>query len=237
MMEIKILFDSSKEDIRYIVGWGVSYLIDNRVLFDAGENGEMLSHNIDLMGIRPKSIQKVVISHEHWDHVGGLWHLLAVNPGIPVYVCPDVSREFKDKIVASGSDVVEVKPFMEIDRDLYTTGETMALCRYGTIPEQALVLRTDNGISLIAGCAHNGITGIVEAAREKFHSPVHLVLGGFHTLDLSAAAVRSLVQRFKEIGVRKICPTHCTGDEAIAAFRDLYGPDFVEAVAGRTLSV
>ncbi len=236
-MEIKILFDNKKEDIRYIVGWGVSYLIDNRVLFDAGENGEMLSHNIDLMGVDRKSIKKIVISHEHWDHIGGLWHLLTGNPGIPVYVCPDVGREFKDKISSFGSEVVEVQPFMEIDRDIFTTGETMALCRYGMIPEQALILRSKNGISVISGCAHNGITEIIAAARDKFNSPVDFVLGGFHTLELSASAVRSLIEKFQYMGVKIVSPTHCTGEEAIRIFRETYGPDFIEAIVGRTYHI
>ena len=59
-MEIRILFDSKKEDKNYLVGWGVSYLINNHVLFDAGESENMLFHNMALMNVRPDDIKKIV---------------------------------------------------------------------------------------------------------------------------------------------------------------------------------
>lgn len=236
-MEIKILFDSKKEDPRYIVGWGVSYLINRHVLFDAGENGDMLLHNMESMNVRQHEIQKIVISHEHWDHVGGLWRLLMNNRGISVYVCPGVSREFKDKITSFGSHVIEVEPFMEIDRNIYTSGETMGLCRYGTIPEQALILKSERGISVITGCAHNGITDILASLRENMPEPVHFVLGGFHTLDLPPSEVKSIIAKFQKMGVGTVAPSHCTGNDAIQLFRELYEDNFVEAVVGKTLHV
>ena len=236
-MEIKILFDSKKEDLRYIVGWGVSYLVDRHVLFDAGENEDMLFHNMALMNVDQRKIQKIAISHEHWDHVGGLWRLLINNRGIPVYVCPGVSREFKNKIAAHGSHIVEVEPFMEIDKNIYTSGETMGLCRYGTIPEQALILRSKKGISVVTGCAHNGITDILASIRERMPEPVHLVLGGFHTLDLSPFAVQSVIAKLQNMGVKMVAPSHCTGNEAIDLFKEAYKDNFIQAEVGKTLDV
>ncbi|MEN6616158.1 MAG: MBL fold metallo-hydrolase, partial [Syntrophorhabdus sp.] len=198
-MEVKILFDSRKEDKNYLVGWGVSYLINNHVLFDAGESADMLFHNMALMDVRPADIKKIVISHEHWDHVGGLWRLLTAHRGISVYVCPGVSREFKDKVTSFGACVIEIEAFMEIDRNIYTSGETMGACRYGLIPEQALILRSKKGITVITGCAHNGITGILAAVRERMPEPIYLVLGGFHTLDESESAVRSIIRKFQDM--------------------------------------
>ncbi|HBL24649.1 MAG TPA: hypothetical protein DDZ40_11105 [Deltaproteobacteria bacterium] len=236
-MEIRILFDSKKEDKGYFTGWGVSYLIDGHVLFDAGENEDILFHNMRSMNVTPDEVKKIVISHEHWDHVGGLWRLLTHNPGVPVYVCPGVSREFKDKIASFGADVVMVKPFMEIDRNIYTSGEAKGMSRYGIIPEQALILRSKKGITVITGCAHNGIVDILASVCEKMPEPVHLVLGGFHTLDQSLPLVRSVIKRFREMGVGKVAPTHCTGTEAIQLFKEAYGSDFIEAAVGKTVEV
>lgn len=236
-MEIQILFDSKKEDPRYIAGWGVSYLINRHVLFDAGENEAMLFHNMGLMNIRQHEIQKIVISHEHWDHVGGLWRLLIGNRGIPVYVCPGVSHEFKDKIVSFGSNVIEVEPFMEIDKNIYTSGETVGICRYGPIPEQALILKSKKGISVVTGCAHNGIVDILAFVREKMSEPIHLVLGGFHTLDSHPSAVKFTITKFQKMGVSTVAPFHCTGNEAIQLFKEIYNGNFVEAAVGKTLHV
>ncbi len=236
-MEIKILFDNKKEDDRYLVGWGVSYLINDDLLFDAGESAEMLFHNMGLMGVRPEQIKRIVISHEHWDHVGGLWRLIKGNPGISVYVCPGFSREFREKIASFDAKMIEVEPFLEIDRDIFTSGETTGIHRYGKIPEQALVLRSEKGITVITGCAHSGIADIIELVRHRMPETVHLVLGGFHTHDSSINAVRSVIKRFQQIGVGKVAPTHCTGDEAIRMFKEAYGVDFVEAAAGKTFRV
>ncbi len=236
-MNIRILFDNRKQDKGYFAGWGVSYLIDGHILFDAGENEDMLFHNMRSMGVKPEEITKIVVSHEHWDHIGGLWRLLAHNPGMPAYICPGVSIEFKDKIASFGADITFVGPFMEIDRNVFTTGETMGITRYGMIPEQALVLRSEKGATVITGCAHNGIVDILASVREKMPEPIYLVLGGFHTLDLPPSVVRLMIKRFREMDVARVAPTHCTGTEAIQLFREAYGSDFVEAVVGTNLEV
>ena len=32
-------------------------------------------------------IKYIVISHEHWDHTGGLWWVLKNNSNLTVYIC------------------------------------------------------------------------------------------------------------------------------------------------------
>ena len=49
-MDIKVLFDSRKTSPQLLVGWGVSYFIDNQILFDAGERFMFLSWNMHAMG-------------------------------------------------------------------------------------------------------------------------------------------------------------------------------------------
>lgn len=51
-MKIKILFDSKKLNRTLLAGWGVSYLIQNRILFDTGERSGCLFSNMDSMGVR-----------------------------------------------------------------------------------------------------------------------------------------------------------------------------------------
>jgi 7,8-dihydropterin-6-yl-methyl-4-(beta-D-ribofuranosyl)aminobenzene 5'-phosphate synthase len=34
-----------------------------------------------------------------------------------------------------------------------------------------------------------------------------------------------------------VAPSHCTGEEAIATFKQEYGPDFIETGVGSTITV
>ena len=55
--------------------WGFGCVIqgpDKTVLFDTGGLGWVLLPNMSLLKLDPKSIDVVVLSHIHWDHIGGL---------------------------------------------------------------------------------------------------------------------------------------------------------------------
>ena len=75
-MKIKVLFNSKSAYISLRSGWGLSMLIGNNILFDTGESGAFLLHNMKELNIDLSAIDAVVISHEHWDHTGGLWDVL-----------------------------------------------------------------------------------------------------------------------------------------------------------------
>jgi 7,8-dihydropterin-6-yl-methyl-4-(beta-D-ribofuranosyl)aminobenzene 5'-phosphate synthase len=76
---------------------GLTFLIETeagRVLFDTGQSGTVLLHNLELLSVDPATIDGLAISHAHYDHTGGLRALLErVRPGIPLYANPDLFRE------------------------------------------------------------------------------------------------------------------------------------------------
>lgn len=83
---------------------GLAFLIETEsgcVLFDTGQSGTVLLHNLELLGIEPAAINALAISHAHYDHTGGLRRssaerlpaLLNQVAGIPLYAHPDLFRE------------------------------------------------------------------------------------------------------------------------------------------------
>ncbi len=76
---------------------GLAFLIETeagRVLFDTGQSGAVLLHNLTVLGVDPATIDALAISHAHYDHTGGLPALLErTRIGLPLYANPDLFRE------------------------------------------------------------------------------------------------------------------------------------------------
>ena len=239
-MEIRAIFDKAAVNKQIQIGWGFSVLVDNKVLFDTGEKGEWLLNNIKQMDIDINNdMESIVISHDHWDHTGGLQALLGErDKGMPVYICPGFSDETKEKIVSHGGKPVESKKFREIAKNIYVTGEISGIYKGNPMPEQALVMKTENGISVITGCAHPGILKMLEVVKKHFKTDkLFFVMGGFHLLEEDTRNIELIVTEFKNIGVETVAPTHCSGPKAEEMFAREYGERFVAVKAGKTMKL
>ncbi|BEP16651.1 7,8-dihydropterin-6-methyl-4-(beta-D-ribofuranosy l)-aminobenzene-5'-phosphate synthase [Pyrofollis japonicus] len=75
----------------------------HRVLFDTGQYGEAIVHNARLLGVDLGSVEAIALSHNHYDHTGGLLEVLrAIGRRVPVVAHPDV---FKPSIHIRGDRV------------------------------------------------------------------------------------------------------------------------------------
>jgi metal-dependent hydrolase (beta-lactamase superfamily II) len=233
-LTITILYDNTAYDARLRADWGFAALIEyggHTLLFDTGGDGPTLMDNMAQLGIAPRSIEAIVLSHIHGDHTNGLQSVLDTDITPTVYVPASFPASFKDN-VRSQTDLVEITDPVEIFPGLHSTGELGA-----SIVEQALVVETEAGIVVVTGCAHPGIVPIVQQAKAIVENRVALVVGGFHLLDYSSDQVTHIVAELRELGVRQVCPTHCTGDAAIAIFAAQYGDDYVQGGVGRVITV
>ncbi|GAH18708.1 unnamed protein product, partial [marine sediment metagenome] len=85
--EIKIVYDDICAQPGFLTGFGFSALIYNNLskthlLFDTGSKGDILVHNINKFNIKVSEIKKVIISHNHYDHAGGLKEIYQINHDI-----------------------------------------------------------------------------------------------------------------------------------------------------------
>ncbi|MMZ66528.1 hypothetical protein D1872_290330 [compost metagenome] len=62
-------------------------------------------------------------------------------------------------------------------------------------------------------------------------------MGGFHLMYSDSAQIASVIERLQQLGVENVSPSHCSGDLAIAMFREAYGEHFIAGGTGRVIEV
>lgn len=215
--------------------WGFACFVEGlekTILFDTGANGQILLFNMEKLGIHPERIDVVVLSHAHRDHTGGLEELLSRNSKIEVWLPYFFSPDFKDGIREKGAKVIEVETSRKICEGAYTSGVIE-----GWIREQSLVLDTEKGLIVMTGCAHPRITHIIARVKELFKKDIYLALGGFHLTGFDKAEIKGIIDKFRDMGVQKVGPCHCSGDEARMLFHEEYKDDFIEIGVGKDINI
>ena len=213
--------------------WGFACLVDQRILFDTGEKSASLFYNMDQLNVDVDKIEAVVISHDHWDHTGGLWHLLKKRKGLTVYVCPGFSEGFKERVIELEGTLIRYDTFQEIDANISVTGEIPGEYKGSSMPVQALMVKPERGITVITGCSHPGIVIMIQKVKEILPKQrISTVFGGFHLMDKNNKTIESIVVSLKDMGVENVGPTHCTGQEAQRIYKESYRDHFLTITAG-----
>ena len=234
-VQISVVYDNNTYDKRLKPDWGFSCFVnglEKSILFDTGANGRILLSNLEQIGIKPERIDAVVLSHEHRDHTGGLEALVRRNPKIEVWIPHFFVSSFKQGVQKQGAKVFEVEASQSLCKRAFSTGVIN-----GWIKEQSLVLDTDRGLILITGCAHPRITEILAQVKEIFSKNIYLALGGFHLAGFDKADIDEIIAKFRDLGVQKVGPCHCSGDDARMYFHQEYQNDFIEIGVGKEIKI
>jgi 7,8-dihydropterin-6-yl-methyl-4-(beta-D-ribofuranosyl)aminobenzene 5'-phosphate synthase len=211
-MKVTIIYDNEAAREGLEADWGFSCLVEvygKKILFDTGADGSILISNMKKLDIDPKVVEEVFISHSHWDHMGGLYDFLRINK-VRVYIPWSCQKP------PGALEVIKVKEPIKIYENIFSTGELQNI-------EQSLVVKTEKGLVIIAGCSHPGVKNILEAASD-FGDPKMLIGGlhGFSEFDL----VENL---------ELICPTHCT--QFKSEIRSRYPEKYISGGAGKIIEI
>ncbi len=232
---LTVVYDNNPYDSALKTDWGFSCFIEGaekNILFDTGANGNILLFNMEKLDIDFRDIEMVVLSHFHRDHTGGLFSLLEKNPEVTVYLPDFFPSRFKNSIKKAGAFYVSVKSFQKILENVYTSGVIQ-----GWINEQSLILEADKGLILITGCAHPRIVNIINTVKNLTKKDIHMALGGFHLTGFENEEIKEIIRSFKEQGVKKVGPSHCSGNDARNLFQKAFGKDYIPMGVGKKLSI
>lgn len=250
--------------------WGYSAFVEyggKRILFDTGNNPQILAKNAKAKGVDLSRLDFVVLSHRHGDHMGGMAYLLRVNPRVKIYApkenfgvygsslpgtfyrrdesLPPEQRYYDGSppaVMTFGSAWPDAHfELVENDTSVAPGIHLIALVsdKPGTLElrELSLAIETPEGVILIVGCSHPGIENVLHSAG-SIASHIHLVAGGFHLVTAKDPDIDAMVRALHDTWkVDFVAPGHCTGEAAFAALRKAFGARFLYAGVGTALKL
>jgi 7,8-dihydropterin-6-yl-methyl-4-(beta-D-ribofuranosyl)aminobenzene 5'-phosphate synthase len=234
-LRLYVVFNNVSYQQGLETGWGFACLIEGlekTILFDTGGNGEILLANMQHLGLDVNKVDAIVLSHIHGDHTGGLDAVLKRNPDVTVFIPVSFPASFQQEVKRYGAQIETVSGPRQLLSNVHSTGEMD-----GSLTEQALIVDTQQGLIVITGCAHPNVADMAEQAQTYRDKNIYLLMGGFHLGGKSNNEIIAIIDRLKALGVRKVAPSHCTGDKAIDLFRKAWANDFIEGGLGAVIEV
>lgn len=147
-----------------VAEWGLSMFVETEettLLFDTGRNTAALT-NADTLGINLKKIDRIVLSHGHHDHTGGLRGFLQRLKGCEIVAHPDIwdpkytKRPYEEREAfcgipfareelesLGGSFTLATQP-VALSDNILTTGEIDMTVPYEAV-EPSMLLKDGNG--------------------------------------------------------------------------------------------
>lgn len=79
--------------------------------------------------------------------------------------------------------------------------------------EICLVLETEDGLAVAAGCSHPGIINMLDTVEKRLGKPIRTVAGGLHLSKAEPKRMEWTAKQLKRLGVKQTALNHCTGAE------------------------
>ena len=232
-MKITILVENSTSRTHHKLcasEWGFSAFIQTKsanILFDTGHS-DIYWRNAQNLDLDLNTTHFVTLSHRHWDHVEGLL-CHDFNDKKKIVMHPEVLNKAPNNVidvVKKDFEIVTSSKPLEFCPDCYFLGEIPRKVGYEKgeykgdkmLDDTALAIKTKDGVVVITGCSHSGISNICEYAKEITNQKLFAVMGGFHLFEDDPEAVDGSINYFKAENPRYLYPMHCVDLPTMAKF-------------------
>jgi len=245
---ISVYDEGALEGTPLIGAKGFAVLIEiggKKILFDTGRRGRYLLHNMMFLDIKPEEIDKVVISHGHTSHTGGLYDLLKDRetpldiyaPGSAFYAGKmfgpkgvSIPEEFSEKAI-----IHEVDDWVELSDKLFVSCPTDI---GDGLTESFMALLSRKGPVVISACSHAGADQITEAVKKRFGEYPCMYIGGLHIGKKEKEKANRIAAVFSDRDCVNLHLNHCTDASGITCMRTVLGLENVKNFyVGSVLSV
>ena len=210
--------------------WGLSLFIEvggKTILFDTG-NSDLFANNAHVLKKDIDAVDFIVLSHHHWDHIGGLLqHKFTKNHNVILHpdLLTSVSKDERD-IIMERFNIISSEKSFEFMQDVFFLGKIPSTNDFelqghkgnAMNDDTALAIKTGNGTVVVTGCSHSGICNISSYSKLVTESSLYAVLGGFHLIGKNLRAVNHTIAFFKKEQPKYLFPMHCVDFPVLAKF-------------------
>ena len=229
----QILYDTSgaavpglKPDFGYAV---YIHADGKRILLDTGTDPDVMEHNLITAGVDVDELHMVVVSHNHYDHAGGLKRIRTLNPDVPVYLPPN-------QVFAVDGEIIE--DHLQVTPNILVVRGRTDVPTAGISDDLSVVLRSRSGPYVLSTCSHSGVEQIVARAVELTGEQVYYFSGGARLVNRPAGDTRLVAETLQKHKVQVVSPSHCSLSHRVdREFRETLGEAVVSSQLGKKIEI